>query len=690
MTNRQQRSGLAKLLATFTLGLVLCTTTPIRSEPPALPEDAQELINEAIDKGVVFLKQMHIRYPKGRYGTWARKESHMVGYTALPGLTLLECGVSPKDDTVQRAANFVRGYAGQLVHTYDIALAILFLDRLGNPTDKILIQRLALRLIAGQSSTGGWGYKCPILDTDSHKQLLTVLRQLEPPVLFNPLTTPRPGLNEPIAGLGSRPGDPLAMPSPSSPGTQYPLVDPQPEAKPNLHNPLPKAEAPSTPSRSPGEEGRSSSSKNALPPANPAPPGEVPAADAPADSSAGAAPERTFRRWAWCLKMHEEPPQPAPRKPSSTPKRPKILQIPAQLTGLPVLYDPRTLPLIEPTAREHVPIYGRTDNSNTQFALLALWAARRYDIPAARSLNLLTRRFLTSQNADGSWGYLYKFGGNEPERPPMTCVGLLGLAVGYGLAHEAGVAPRGFVQDPRIVQGFAALNKNIGTHTGRMRGHGMQNLYFLWSVERVGVLYNLATIGGKEWYRWGAEILVANQQPAGNWANGGYHGADPIIDTCLALLFLKRANLATDLGGRLPFNPVKLQEAISESVRPHTPDPGPSRTDDKVSQDKDRLASPATMPTLVEPIATPPVVPSPRSTPEPIRTRKGEPQSDNSEAVGEDGSPWWAWLLVLLALVLVGAGLLLVLLRKQEGEEEASGRKRRQRKGRRVKRATIQ
>jgi hypothetical protein len=56
------------------------------------------------------------------------------------------------------------------------------------------------------------------------------------------------------------------------------------------------------------------------------------------------------------------------------------------------------------------------------------------------------------------------------------------------------------------------------------------------------VALDLKTIGGKDWHQWGAEILVANQQADGNW-KGSYVPAD----TCFALLFLRRANLAQDL-----------------------------------------------------------------------------------------------------------------------------------------------
>ena len=78
----------------------------------------------------------------------------------------------------------------------------------------------------------------------------------------------------------------------------------------------------------------------------------------------------------------------------------------------------------------------------------------------------------------------------------------------------------------------------------------MGDLYFLWSVERVAMLYNLPTIGNKDWYSWGVSILLPNQKDNGAWRSTGYPGhghANNTIDTCFALLFLKRSNLVHDL-----------------------------------------------------------------------------------------------------------------------------------------------
>src|SRR5207244_9066291 len=70
-----------------------------------------------------------------------------------------------------------------------------------------------------------------------------------------------------------------------------------------------------------------------------------------------------------------------------------------------------------------------------------------------------------------------------------------------------------------------------------------RDYYFLWSLERVAVAYGVPAVGNKDWYNWCAPGLLAAQQRDGGWR--GKFGAD--IDTCFALLFLRRANLAEDL-----------------------------------------------------------------------------------------------------------------------------------------------
>jgi hypothetical protein len=68
----------------------------------------------------------------------------------------------------------------------------------------------------------------------------------------------------------------------------------------------------------------------------------------------------------------------------------------------------------------------------------------------------------------------------------------------------------------------------------------------------VAVLYNLPKIMDKEWYTWGMNLLLAHQRGDGSWQPNisvGYRS--DILDTCFALLFLQRANLAQDLTDKL-------------------------------------------------------------------------------------------------------------------------------------------
>jgi hypothetical protein len=213
-----------------------------------------------------------------------------------------------------------------------------------------------------------------------------------------------------------------------------------------------------------------------------------------------------------------------------------------------------------------IPGMGMSDNSNTQFATLALWVGRRHGLPVERALARVEARFRVSQGPDGGWGYLPPIGpmgGPQgafvPSTASMTCAGLLGLAVARGAALEmkkpAGGAARDPGKDPSIKRALLALGSVIGQPIA-LRGPTMPRMmpgvpqvggtsyYTLWSIERVAMALDLETIGKKDWYAWGVQVLLANQTPGGFW-QGEY--ADCGADTCFALLFLKRANLARDL-----------------------------------------------------------------------------------------------------------------------------------------------
>lgn len=263
------------------------------------------------------------------------------------------------------------------------------------------------------------------------------------------------------------------------------------------------------------------------------------------------------------------------------------------------------------------------DNSISQFVTLALWAARKHGIPVHETLALEEKRYRQQQQEDGSWSY------NErvlKARDATTCAGLIGLAVGRGIRDEVNSPqPQGkpasshqkvdVTKDPAIQKGLLYVSRVIGKEsklsprekakrhkhtkdldelnrqlleerTGNRRAILLQiqkldndelatgilfeadawgDLYFLWSLERVAMVYDLKTINNKDWYSWGAEIIVANQKEDGSWQER-FPG---VPDTCFALLFLKRVNIVKDLTNKLRLLSAALY--LTAPTGPRTP-----------------------------------------------------------------------------------------------------------------------
>jgi hypothetical protein len=370
----------------------------------------KQRVQQAIDRGVAYLKATQL--PTGSWIIGKEAElagnysplNYAAGFAGMGGLALLESGLPAKDRAVEAAARFVRLSGPRLFRTYDLALAILFLDRLGDARDRPLLHSLTLRLAAGQNRWGGWSYYCSVLTAPQEKKLEQALSKKTRADLPKTLR-----------------------------GPTYP-------------------------------KGRTDLSPD------------------------------------------------------------------------------------------------RTDNSNTQFAVLALGAARRHGVPLDYPLGLVELRFRLSETAAG-WHYYWR-----PAVPrgygSMTCAGLLGLAVGGAAAQEkpaperkespARPAHSGIAWGLKVLGAYLAYptDRNLGAKYGpRIKGRptsGGLNLYFLWSVERVGVLCGVDTIGGIDWYRWGAGLLLPTQRRDGCWQGGGSYGY-PVADTCFALLFLNRSDLLPDL-----------------------------------------------------------------------------------------------------------------------------------------------
>jgi hypothetical protein len=209
---------------------------------------------------------------------------------------------------------------------------------------------------------------------------------------------------------------------------------------------------------------------------------------------------------------------------------------------------------------------GQGDNSNTQFAALGLWVGRRHGVAIEHAANRLADHFRNTQMEDGGWSYMSVPGMGST--PAMTCAGLIALAIADGAVLEDARQRKpnaklpDISKDKELKRGLEALGAVIDNPRGLKPQQpappfappggrfsppervGGRSYYFLWSLERVAVALDLKTIGNKDWYGWGAEILLDNQMPDGSWS-GDYAGGG--VDTCFALLFLRRANLVRDL-----------------------------------------------------------------------------------------------------------------------------------------------
>ncbi|MSQ93628.1 MAG: hypothetical protein EXR98_03625 [Gemmataceae bacterium] len=446
----------------------------------------QTQINTAIDRGVGFLRKN-----QQANGTWPT-EKHAVGYAALGGLTLLESGAATDDAAVLRAAGYVRGNLADLEHTYELSLAVLFLDRLGDPRDRPVIQGVALRILAGQLVSGAWNYKCPQLPAEDMYKLFNFLHASKTHNLLNP--------------YGRKAG--IAL---------NPIRDPD-----KGNGPFQQLDALIA---THGIPGANAEQQKDFDPNN---------------------PKRDKIKPAVPIQYNQ--------------LKPFLQQLPVtalqrKLKG--ELPAPRTDMLPPPPGAAFDPKNTAGDNSNTQFALLALWVARRHDVPADYAVAHTYKRFMVSQNQDGGWSY----SGLGESRNTMTCVGLLALALGHGVAPEyisidkknpEKSVVRPAIQDPKIKAGLESLARSIGQPNpnpgGGLGAVQQEDLYLLWSIERVAMLYDVKTIEGKDWYSWGAQMLVNNQAGEGGWLQGGgYTGASETVNTCLALLFLRRSNLVHDL-----------------------------------------------------------------------------------------------------------------------------------------------
>jgi hypothetical protein len=217
---------------------------------------------------------------------------------------------------------------------------------------------------------------------------------------------------------------------------------------------------------------------------------------------------------------------------------------------------------------------GDTDNSNSQFALLALHEAERAGVAvSAQTWRLAKAHWEDWQNADGSWGYKKGAFGTGS----MTCAGIACMVIVSDRVDGADAQADGDQitccrqsesDDHRIQRALKWLGDNFAvSHNPGSPGDAWL-LYYLYGLERVGRLTARRFIGQHDWYREGCDRLITMKGTlADYWSlqQGQIRvEAEPRIATSFALLFLSK--------GRWPVLLSKVKHGRGDDWNQHRSD----------------------------------------------------------------------------------------------------------------------
>lgn len=203
-----------------------------------------------------------------------------------------------------------------------------------------------------------------------------------------------------------------------------------------------------------------------------------------------------------------------------------------------------------PVKASRSPIQDEGDNSNSQYAALGLRACFDAQIRLPEEILEAGRRWwIDSQfpDEDGGkvgvdavatgriqtlkvrgWNYTHPGGPGQNPYHAMTA-GAVGASVifDYMLRHD-------WKKDAVPAAGVNWLDKHWSLDT---------NYYYLYALERAGMLFGTEKIGDHDWYWEGAAVIVKDQNEDGSWGHR-QKKEENTWDTCFAILFLKKATRA--------------------------------------------------------------------------------------------------------------------------------------------------
>jgi hypothetical protein len=204
-------------------------------------------------------------------------------------------------------------------------------------------------------------------------------------------------------------------------------------------------------------------------------------------------------------------------------------------------------PKKKPPIKQTIPVKKQRDgkdgdNSNTQYATLGLRACHDAGIVFPPDLIELSKKMYEKRQDDteGDWSY----GSGKDGYGSMTAGALGGRAIcDYILGED-------WRKDKVLTKGCEWIGRNFSVSENPKRDDKKHHYYYLYGLERAGVLVGVQYFTGRDWYVEGATYLLAQQKPNGSWAEGA---TGSVNDTCFAILFLKRATrplVASEAAGR--------------------------------------------------------------------------------------------------------------------------------------------
>jgi hypothetical protein len=184
----------------------------------------------------------------------------------------------------------------------------------------------------------------------------------------------------------------------------------------------------------------------------------------------------------------------------------------------------------------------RGDNSNTQYAALGIRACWEAGVEFPRDSILLAKQWWEqSQRDDGGWSYGDK--DQDLSRGSMAAGAVASLCI-----YNFMLGTRNIPDNPAVKAGSRWLGKHFSVtenplmaRSAEYKTAGAHYYYYLYGLERAGMLVGTEKFGDHEWYPDGAHKLLEAQRGDGSW-HGIFHWTEnPVWDTCFAILFLRRA-----------------------------------------------------------------------------------------------------------------------------------------------------